>query len=223
VEVEADLAAVRHQNALAGALEPLGLEFLELGEEAVRVEDDSGTDEVDAHGVDQARGQEVEAMFRTHNVRISVRVSASRSSACSQSQLTCTRRRWQLGDTSSSAKWTISYQVQGHFGPYLWTTQIWSVCLKTVNRGQDRRGTDICESVSMSSLTRSKRGDPRPAFRPPAALAHICALGQRMSVSFPLPSSLQRRLVSNTLEKATGWKTGEPHPHWEPRMIVAMV
>lgn len=61
MQIEVDLAAVGHKDALARPFEALGFELVQLLEEAGRMEDDTGADEVHAHGVDQAGGQEVEA------------------------------------------------------------------------------------------------------------------------------------------------------------------
>jgi hypothetical protein len=47
VEVEADVRAVRDEDALGGALQALGLNSGQLLEEAGDVEDGTGTDEVD--------------------------------------------------------------------------------------------------------------------------------------------------------------------------------
>jgi hypothetical protein len=62
VEIEADVRAVRDEDALGGALQTLSLNSSELLEEAGDVEDGAGTDQVDTFRRDQSGGQDVEVV-----------------------------------------------------------------------------------------------------------------------------------------------------------------
>jgi hypothetical protein len=61
VQFEVDLGAVADQEVLACVREPLRLEGGEFLEEGLDVEDNAGANQVGTLGVDEARGQEMEA------------------------------------------------------------------------------------------------------------------------------------------------------------------
>ena len=63
VKVEVDVATVGNEDTVVDIGETLLLELAELTEEAGDVEDDGGTDEVHAVGVDETRGKKMEVIL----------------------------------------------------------------------------------------------------------------------------------------------------------------
>ena len=63
MKVEVNVAAVGDEDTVVDVGEALLLELAELTEEAGDVEDDRGTDEVHAVGVDETRGEKVEVVL----------------------------------------------------------------------------------------------------------------------------------------------------------------
>lgn len=61
VKIEVDLASVRDKDALADALQSLRLEVIQLLPKAGDMENDGGSDQVEAAWVNQATGQKMEA------------------------------------------------------------------------------------------------------------------------------------------------------------------
>lgn len=62
MQVEADVRAVRDENALAGCAETLGLELGQFLEETRDVDNGTGADQVDTFRRDEAGGQDVEVV-----------------------------------------------------------------------------------------------------------------------------------------------------------------